>query len=364
MKKLNALSLEDLAVGSAVLGSGGGGTAELSLMMAKYQMDKNGPATLIAFSDLKPDDVIMPIGFMGAPSADTEKLASGREFEVMLGHVEQTLNKKVTVLMPFEIGGGNALVPFVEGLRMGLPVLDADTMGRAFPEMTMSSCCLLKASPTPGFITDCLGNTVVLHGEDVATLEHLGRNIVISMGSTAAFGYNPMSAKDVEKYTIHKSVSKAISIGKLIREARKIGKDPIDNLLNHCKGVKIGSGTIVDIDRSISRGFLYGNVHIRGKNDSMELAFKNEFLLAKCNGKIMATTPDILMLIEQETGATIDTEQLQYGLKVHLIALPAPAMWTTPEAIELVGPRYFGYETDYFPICPNRKESNEKNNSG
>lgn len=361
MKKLNSLCLEDLAVGSAVLGSGGGGTSALALMMAKYQLKKKGPATLINFSDLKPEDVILPIGFMGAPSADSEKLPSGREFEIMLEHVEKVLKKKVTVLLPYEIGGGNALVPFVEGSRLGLPVLDADTMGRAFPEMTMSSCCLLGAPPSPGFITDCLGNTVVLNGEDVETLEKIGRQVVISMGSTAAFGFYPLTTQTVEKYTIHKSISKAISIGKLIREAKKNGKDPTDDLLDYCKGMKIGSGIITDIDRSISRGFLHGNVYIQNRSEKLELAFKNEFLLAKCNGKIVATTPDILMLIEQETGATIDTEQLQYGLKVHLIALPAPAIWTNPQALKLVGPHYFGYETDYHPICPNRKDLNEKN---
>lgn len=361
MKKLNALGLEDLAVGSSVLGSGGGGTSDMGLMMAKYQMEKNGPATLIGFSDLKPDDVIMPIGFMGAPSADTEKMASGKEFEIMFQYVEKTLKKKVTVLMPFEIGGGNALTPFVEGARLGLPVLDADTQGRAFPEMTMCSCSLLGLSPSPGFITDCLGNTVVMHGENVETMEKIGRHIVISMGSTAAFGFYPLTTRTVEKYTIHKSISKAISIGKLIREAKKNGKDPIDDLLDHCKGVKIGSGTITDIDRQISRGFLHGNVYIENKDEKLELAFKNEFLLAKCNGKIVATTPDILMLIEQETGATIDTEQLQYGLKVHLIALPAPKIWTTPQGLELVGPRYFGYETDYHPICAIRKGHHEEN---
>ncbi|HEV8053167.1 MAG TPA: DUF917 domain-containing protein [Parachlamydiaceae bacterium] len=361
MKKLNALGLHDLAVGSAILGSGGGGTTEPALMMAKYQMEKNGPASLINFSDLKPDDVIMPIGYMGAPSADTEKLASGNEFQVMFEHVEKVLKKKVTVLLPFEIGGGNALIPFVEGARLGLPVLDADTMGRAFPEMTMCSCYLFGASASPGFITDCLGNTVVMHGECVETLERIGRQVVISMGSTAAFGFYPLTTETVEKYTIHKSISKAMSIGKLIREAKKNGKDPIDDLLDHCKGIKIGSGTITDIDRTISRGFLHGNVNIQSKDEKMELAFKNEFLLAKCNGKIVATTPDIIMLLEQETGATIDTEQLQYGLKVHLIALPAPTLWTTPQGLDLVGPGHFGYETDYHPICPIVRNSHEKN---
>ena len=37
--------------------------------------------------------------------------------------------------MSCEIGGGNGLEPLAIGARMGLPVVDADFMGRAFPEL-------------------------------------------------------------------------------------------------------------------------------------------------------------------------------------------------------------------------------------
>ncbi len=38
-------------------------------------------------------------------------------------------------MLSCEIGGGNGLEPFAIGARMGLPVVDADFMGRAFPEL-------------------------------------------------------------------------------------------------------------------------------------------------------------------------------------------------------------------------------------
>lgn len=350
MKKLTIEILKDLALGSAILGSGGGGDTNVYFMMTKVQMEKTGSVSLINFSDLKPDDVIMPVGFMGAPSAETEKLASGKEFEVMLEHVEKTLNKKITVVMPFEIGGGNAFIPLIIAAKTGLPILDADTMARAFPEAQMTSCNLLGACPSPGFITDCLGNTTIIHAANTATLEKIGRQIAVAMGSAAAFGFFPLSPTEAEKFTFHKSISKAISIGKVLREARQYGKNPMEAVLNLCKGVHIGSGKITDIDRVIARGFLNGTVMIQNKHEKLELGFQNEYLVAKRDGKIIATTPDILMLLEQATGAPIDSPQLQFGLKVDLIALPAPALWTTADGLALVGPRHFGYETDYHPI--------------
>jgi DUF917 family protein len=350
MKKFNLENIPDLIIGSAILGSGGGGNACLPAMMAKMQMEKTGPVSLINASDLKPEDVIMPIGFIGAPSAESEKLHSGREFDIMFDYVKKTLNKNISVLMPYEIGGGNSFAPIIEAARLGLPVLDADTMGRAFPESQMSSSHLHRLQTTPAFMTDSQGNTTVIYASDTVVLEKIGRQVAIAMGSTAAFGFYPLKPEEIKKGVIPKSISKAISIGKAVREARRMGKDPFIAVLELCKGIKIGSGRITDIDRSISRGFLYGKVVIENNNDKMVLNFQNEFLVAKKNESIVATTPDILMLLEQETGTPIDSPSVQYGLKVHVIALPAPTLWTTPEGLELVGPRHFGYEVDYQPI--------------
>ena len=38
-------------------------------------------------------------------------------------------------VMSCEIGGANGLEPLAIAARMGLPVVDADFMGRAFPEL-------------------------------------------------------------------------------------------------------------------------------------------------------------------------------------------------------------------------------------
>jgi len=350
MKKLTLDNLDDLATGSAILGSGGGGDTTYAHMMAKYQMEKKDFVSLINFSELKADDLILPIGIMGAPMAEVEKILNGDEFINLFENIEKSLNKKISVIMPFEIGGANAFIPLMVASQMGLPVLDADAMGRAFPEGQMNTCNLLGAAPSPGFVTDCLGNTVIIYSKNSGMMEKISRHVTVAMGSIAAFGFYPISGFQAEKCTLHKSISKAIAIGKAHRKAREAGNDPLEAILNLCKGIFIGSGKVMDIDRAISRGFLNGTVTIHHKEDRMELAFQNEYLIAKRNGKIVATTPDILMLLEQDTGTPVTSESLQYGLKVNLIALSAPNIWTTPAGLELVGPRHFGYEVDYQPI--------------
>jgi DUF917 family protein len=41
--------------------------------------------------------------------------------------------------MSLEIGGGNGIQPLMAAAHLGLPVVDADTMGRAYPEAQMTS---------------------------------------------------------------------------------------------------------------------------------------------------------------------------------------------------------------------------------
>ena len=45
------------------------------------------------------------------------------------------MGKEAYATVPGEIGGGNGLEALVVAADMGLPVVDADFMGRAFPEL-------------------------------------------------------------------------------------------------------------------------------------------------------------------------------------------------------------------------------------
>lgn len=350
MKKITSDFLDDLAIGAAILGSGGGGEVQFPHMMASYVMDKFGPASMISLSELQANDLVLPVGVIGAPLAETEKIPNGHEFEKVIQFMEKALKKKVTAVMPFEIGGGNAFCPMMIAPILGIPIVDADTMGRAFPQAQMSSCGLLGVSCTPGIITDCLGHSVVIDATNSLSLEKLGRHAAIAMGSTASFGLFPMTGDEAKTMTIPKSISRASAIGKAYKDAKKAGHDPLDSILHSCKGTTIGSGKITDIDRSISQGFLKGNVVVEGEGQKIEIFFQNEFLLVKADGKVMATTPDIITLLEIDTGMPISSETLQYGIKVNVVAIPGPQVWTTPEGLALVGPRRFGYEMDYVPF--------------
>jgi hypothetical protein len=43
---------------------------------------------------------------------------------------------------------------------------------------------------------------------------------------------------------------------------------------------------------------------------------------------------------------------MRYGIRVVALAYPCAEQWRTPRGLELVGPRYFGYDLDFQPFTP------------
>jgi DUF917 family protein len=82
------------------------------------------------------------------------------------------------------------------GLELGLPVVDADLMGRAFPELQMSTAAIAGVSMTPACIADDKGNVVVMTaaaGPEWA--EKVFRAACTEMGCSVGLASTPMTGK-------------------------------------------------------------------------------------------------------------------------------------------------------------------------
>ena len=64
----------------------------------------------------------------------------------------------------------------------------------------------------------------------------------------------------------------------------------------------------------------------------------------------MATPPDLICLVDTETFTPVPTDALKYGKRVMVVGLKCFPLWRTEEGLKLVGPRYFGLDTDYIPL--------------
>src|SRR5690606_17338048 len=129
----------DFARGAAFLGTGGGGDPYIGRLLLEQALRRSGPAQVIAADSLEDDALVMPIAGRGAPTVIVEKILGFAEGELALRTIEQRLGRKASAIMSAEIGGLNALYPVAIAAHLGLPVVDADGMGRAFPELQMVS---------------------------------------------------------------------------------------------------------------------------------------------------------------------------------------------------------------------------------
>ena len=69
--------------------------------------------------------------------------------------------------------------------------------------------------------------------------------------------------------------------------------------------------------------------------------------MARLDGTPIATTPDLICVLDTESGEAVGSETIRYGQRVTIIALPAPDIYLTPRGLEHVGPRASGYDLDF-----------------
>ena len=141
------------------------------------------------------------------------------------------------------------------------------------------------------------------------------------------------------------SLSRCIEIGQRIAEARDAKTDPVDAVVALLAGRELFGGKVVDVNRATTTGFARGRARIDGDGGtSLTLQFQNEHLVAESDGHVLATTPDLIMVLDGESGEPITTEGLRYGQRVRVIAAPADERWHSEAALAMVGPGYFGYD--------------------
>ena len=113
MRRITLQDLDDLALGAAVLGTGGGGDPYIGKLTAKAAMRKYGDVGVIDLSDLTDDDLVVPAAMMGAPTVMVEKLPRGDEIVHAFEGLQSYLGRPIRAVTPIEAGGLNSTTPFI-----------------------------------------------------------------------------------------------------------------------------------------------------------------------------------------------------------------------------------------------------------
>lgn len=354
--KLSRDNLADLCRGAAFLGTGGGGDPYIGRLMVQEAMAAGHTVEIIDPDDLPDSALVVPTAMMGAPTVLVEKLPRGDEAIRSLRKIESLLGRKAFATMPIEVGGINSTIPLVVGAVTGLPVVDADGMGRAFPELQMETFAVYGIPGTPMAITNEYGDCAIVETHDNPMMEWIARGVTIRMGGASYIAEYVMTGADVKRTAVRNTLSLALRIGTCIREARENHEDPFDALLAllpetpYSHGRIIFKGKIVDMHRETRAGFAQGRARIEGHDGfegAMTIDIQNENLVARQNGVVRAIVPDLICVLDSETAEPITTEQLRYGQRVTVMGVTVPPIMRTPEALAIFGPAGFGLDEPY-----------------
>ncbi len=365
LRQVTLADIRPIAIGAGILGTGGGGNPYLGGLHLASIIRQRGPQTIIDPFDLADDDLCCVVGSIGAPTVSIEKLPEGTEMMRALRLLEEHIGRRFDAVAIAEIGGANSMQPLIGGLQAGIPTVDSDSMGRAFPEIQMSSFLFdTSAAAAPLAMVDAADKAAVVPAavSDVWA-EKIARNIAVSMGARAGLAGTIMSGSQVKAAGVHYTLSLAHHLGAQVIEAQAQKSDVPPVIADVLDGRVIFRGKIIDVERRTTKGFARGKVIIRGiardqpasnlmggPRGVLEIEFQNEFLIAYINGEAMATTPDLICIVTEEEGEPVTTEVLRYGTRVAVITVPAPPQLKSDAALEVVGPGAFGYDVAFRPL--------------
>jgi DUF917 family protein len=206
-------------------------------------------------------------------------------------------------------------------------------------------------SPNPCVMTDERGNTLVIETIGGRWIERIVRAVAVEFGARACSTEYLLTVEQAREATVPGTITLARRIGELLHGAQS---DPVGELLAELGGYRLVQGKVVDVERRTTGGFVRGSAFIEGLADdagrSLRIEIQNENLVALEEGRILASVPDIITVLDGESGAAITTERLRYGQRVSVVALRCHPIWRSERGLCTAGPRAFGYDFDYQPV--------------
>lgn len=362
---LSAIDLEDALVGSSYLGTGGGGSLAEARELIATDLASGLSFSAVSVGDL-PDDarVACPYGLASLAPTSPEMQArldniegeAGEPVQAAFEALEKHLGQRFSAVIMGEIGP----LSLAEGLsiaaRLGVPALDADTVGRAVPEINQHSVKVAGIPLTPiGAATPFGDEMIVGQLGDPTRAEDILRSVAV-VSQVCGVTDSPITGAQAKQdgALVKGSLTLARNIGAAVRLAKEAGDDPIEAARAAGDGYMLFTGEVTNFDWRDEDGFLVGDLQLSGTDDfagqRFATEYKNEHLVARRDGAVVATCPDLISVIDLETYDGVNNPDFSIGQKVAVIGFRCDPLWRTEAGLAVFSPRYFGYDVDYVPI--------------
>ena len=250
------------------------------------------------------------------------------------------------------------MFPLALSAVSGLPVLDADGIGRAVPQVEMTTFSIYGVHATPALMMDDSGNVVTIEAINDRIAEDFCRSTAAAMGSSAFAALYPMTGAQARKVAVKRTLSHTLGIGRCIREARDRSEDIFASLTSYLSSWDgraasvLFDGKITDVTHETRDSWHWGQVTLQSLSGDATciIEIRNEYIVARVDGKVLAIVPDLICILDRDSGEPLTGEMLAYGQCVKVLGYAADEMLRRPESLAVLGPKHFGLREEFQPI--------------
>jgi len=162
---------------------------------------------------------------------------------------------------------------------------------------------------------------------------------------------HPLKGSVLKKSLVKGTVSLAWKVGKAREDALVEGKNPVEAIVDVLSATILFEGMAEsDANWEDKDGFTYGEMHFAGvgpfKGRKFRIWFKNENLVAWIDEEVCLTCPDLIIVLRAKDGTPVLNPHLKENEHVVVLGVATNELWRSPKAIEIFGPRHFGFDFD------------------
>ena len=366
----NREQVEDFVRGVTFYGTGGGGSYQRGIDLLMGQLAKGHEVGWAEPEALRDDEYSCCPFLMGSLAGPDE--ATRQEMKATYGldapnvdetermvravrGLEKKMGRKVSALIPIELGGGNAAACISAAAELDIVALDGDYTGRAIPEIQQTTPFIHEQNLTPVVACDGWGNMATIESAvSWRMVERMGKQL-----SVAGFSYSAQAGffangADTKKALLHGDLSACCEAGRVLREAVEAGRDPAESITSKVGGWIICKGPVTGKHVEDKDDYYWATHEITGKGDyvgtDLKIWLKNENHMCWKNGKVLVTSPDMIQIIDSKTGQPYTNNVIEIGMEVSVIAMRARDIFRTPRGLLALSPRAFNFDVDYVPV--------------
>ncbi|MGB3906686.1 MAG: DUF917 domain-containing protein [Anaerolineae bacterium] len=358
---------EDLIGGCLFMGTGGGGSAEWGREVFTIALDEGLEIEWVDVDDI-PDDAwtVTPYGMgsIAPPSPETEQEIArlglvdrlgGGAMEGAVREMEEYAQVKIGAIVPAELGAGNTPAPLITGARLGIPVVDGDYAGRAIPEEMQGTPYLYEKAGWPFTSVDRWGNVcIVKEACSPHMMERIGKMLSVAAYGSCHIASTLLIGREMKQIVVRDTLTKSLELGRTIRQARERGEDTVLASLQFTGGWLLFEGEVLKKDWEDREGYMFGTTYLEGKGEfeghTFKVWFKNENHVSWLDGEPFVTSPDLVVIVDRESGEGITNTLVDAGQDVAVIGVKGLEAFRSERGLGGAGPRYFGFDIDYVPI--------------